>query len=268
MRYIYYNQKGRPPATHSNNYDELLLIALSALSVSNAERRLADFFLKKHDKTVSNIDSKGSSYEVTVVENFYRLGQQNFSLHGSIAVWERKMREDRQPGRPLSIDISLFNKDRKEESRIEFGLYSKKKLIDDSKKLLDFENNYECGYEKITNFLILWSEDKNPPKPGGYSEDERKQKSLSIISKRWFEKFKEDTEKANQEIKQKNSPIEFIMSSSIDIFSENKNKENKRVVHVALFKLKPSIKYRIYSSPKNHINYLPKRKSPCPNVPT
>lgn len=124
MRYVRYPNKGKPNQLKSRNFDELLLITLAALSVSNTERRLTEYFLDNEASIKpirEKLKSKEESYEVSVVENFYKLGQANFALHGSIPIWERAIQKK-------SIDISLFNIKNKEESRIEFGFYSKKKL--------------------------------------------------------------------------------------------------------------------------------------------
>ncbi|MDO5069586.1 MAG: hypothetical protein Q4D78_05205 [Neisseria zoodegmatis] len=193
MRYIRYPRRGRPSDTRSNNFDELLLITLAALSIANTERRLAEYFLRKNESIPNHIESKKEAYEVSVVENFYKLGQQNFALHGSIPIWERRINipaGQNTTSENFSIDISLFHPIRREESRIEFGFYKKDKLKSDTNKLIKLHNLKDSGFENINNFIILWTEDKRPPKQNKYTDEENKNKSLKNSTDLWFDKFK------------------------------------------------------------------------------
>jgi hypothetical protein len=97
--------------------------------------------------------AKRTQYEVSVVDAFISLGSQSFAFHGTEAVWERPLPTGDR-GRPPSIDVSLFNASRNEESRIEFGQYSSSKLKSDATKLADLKSRSD-GHT-ITNYLILW----------------------------------------------------------------------------------------------------------------
>ena len=110
-------------------------------------------------------DAKDTLYETSAVRAFLRLGAQSFSAHKSEAIWERKVREgkEKERGAKPSIDVSLFNAGRMEETRIEFGIFKAKKLSDDSKKLFDLRERDAIEGVKIKNFVILWKVDEEKP---------------------------------------------------------------------------------------------------------
>ncbi|MBD8059045.1 hypothetical protein IC607_08695 [Cellulomonas sp. JH27-2] len=96
--------------------------------------------------------AKTKQYEVSVVDAFIQLGAQSFALHGSEAIWERPFPSGNR-GRPIAVDVALFNAARSEESRLEFGEYSRRKLADDSRKLAGLP---AADGLRVTNYLILW----------------------------------------------------------------------------------------------------------------
>jgi len=101
----------------------------------------------------ANREAKKESYEVTVVDQFRRLGGVSFAAHGSIAAWERPFRTG-EKGRPVAVDICLFNGQQNEETRIEFGRYTLGKLKDDSKKLAKLGGGEAFA---VKRFVILWN---------------------------------------------------------------------------------------------------------------
>lgn len=97
--------------------------------------------------------AKVVQYEVSVVDQFVQLGAQSFALQGTEALWERTFPTGKR-GRPPAVDVALFNARRREESRLEFGFYSRSKLRADAEKLgADLPIT---GDLIVTNYLLLW----------------------------------------------------------------------------------------------------------------
>lgn len=97
------------------------------------------------------------AFEVSVVDQFHRLAQSWFARADVAAVWERPFPTGKR-GKPLAVDIALFNETKKIESRLEFGSYTKTKLRDDARKLADLQDTSLAGYPKVENFVLLWEE--------------------------------------------------------------------------------------------------------------
>ncbi len=62
--------------------------------------------------TSSSTSTRRSAYEVSVVDEFHRLGQPTFERQSVAAMWERPILTGKR-GRPESIDIALFDSARK-----------------------------------------------------------------------------------------------------------------------------------------------------------
>lgn len=97
------------------------------------------------------------AFEVSVVDQFHRLAQTWFARADVAAVWERPFPTGRR-GKPLAVDIALFNETKKTEKRLEFGKYTKTKLRDDSLKLANLTGTTIMDYPKVENFVLLWEE--------------------------------------------------------------------------------------------------------------
>ncbi|WP_154793246.1 hypothetical protein [Occultella kanbiaonis] len=133
----------------------------AAVALANVERwvqaSVASAAREKAGNSILTDDvrhaGKKDSYEVSVVDGFMRLGAVSFAAHGSEAVWERTFPTGKQ-GRPLAVDVCLFNGKRAEEARIEFGLYTLTKLKNDARKLaVDLSDSEE---HTVANFVMLW----------------------------------------------------------------------------------------------------------------
>lgn len=162
----------RPTHTDQRNLGELVMLTEAAISVTNvrrwAQKRMEETAAaravtksKQHPKepyyasvvpAAVSERAKARQYEVSVVDEFVQLGAQSFAAHGTEALWERPIIR-RGSGRPKSIDVSLFNSKRGEESRLEFGDYSRSKLQKDAAKLANIRH---FNGLKVTNYLILW----------------------------------------------------------------------------------------------------------------
>lgn len=162
MRIVSYRQgSGRPTQTARGNLNELVMLMEAAVALANVERWVQESVsAAAREKAGTSIltdaiknAGKRDSYEVSVVDGFMRLGAVSFAAHGSEAVWERSFPTGKK-GRPLSVDVCLFNGRRKEEARVEFGLYTLGKLRSDSKKLaLDLS---APELHRVSNFVMLW----------------------------------------------------------------------------------------------------------------
>jgi len=162
MRIVKYRQgSGRPTEAARGNLNELVMLMEAAVALASVERWVQDSVSatarQKAGATLLTeaISSAGKhdSYEVSVVDGFMRLGAVSFAAHGSEAVWERSFPTGK-PGRPLSVDVCLFNAKRNEEARVEFGAYSPIKLRDDSKKLaVELPATTD---HRVSNFVMLW----------------------------------------------------------------------------------------------------------------
>lgn len=162
MRIVSYRQgSGRPTQTARGNLNELVMLMEAAVALANVERWVQESVsAAARAKTGSSIltdaiknAGKRDSYEVSVVDGFMRLGAVSFAAHGSEAVWERSFPTGKK-GRPLSVDVCLFNGKRNEEARVEFGLYTLSKLRSDAKKLaLDLS---AAEPHAVSNFVMLW----------------------------------------------------------------------------------------------------------------
>lgn len=172
LRYVRYREgAGRPDSIARENLNELLMLTEAAVSLTNVQRwsqeRVAEEALSARAREGGSIvipqslrnASKNTQYETEVVDNFLQISTQSFAYHGSEALWERPIRTGER-GRPASIDVALFNAEKEQESRIEFGRYSRSKLRQDSKKLWDIasEARDDVPGLMIANFLILWDD--------------------------------------------------------------------------------------------------------------
>lgn len=164
MRVVKYRSgQGRATNTARRNLDELVMLTQAAITLTNvqrwAQRRTLQIASERSGEVEATVvpaairdAAKTKQYEVSVVDAFIQLGAQSFALHGSEAVWERPFLTGGR-GRPVAVDVALFNAARSEESRLEFGEYSRRKLSDDSRKLARLPID---GGLRVTNYLILW----------------------------------------------------------------------------------------------------------------
>lgn len=162
MRIVSYRKgSGRPTQVARGNLNELVMLMEAAVALANVERWVQESVSSaaraKAGSTILTdaIKSAGKrdSYEVSVVDGFMRLGAVSFAAHGSEAVWERSFPTGKK-GRPLSVDVCLFNAKRNEEARVEFGVYTLTKLRGDAKKLAVDLSATE--HHKVSNFVMLW----------------------------------------------------------------------------------------------------------------
>jgi hypothetical protein len=221
----------RPTHTDARNLGELVMLTEAAISVTNvrrwAARRIEETTLARAATRASGQGkppagsavppevaekAKTRQYEVSVVDEFVQLGAQSFAAHGTEAVWERPILTGRK-GRPKAVDVALFNGGRSEESRLEFGEYTVKKLKDDAKKLASLPQDGEL---KITNYLILWR----------IREDTLTNKSV----KAWLKTCEDDAAAASES---GSFLVKVRLVSSQDLFVAESNK--KRTIETAIF---------------------------------
>lgn len=205
------------------------MLAQAAISIANTQRRILDHVLARiqkdgnaHLPATLRSSKRHHSYEVTVVDQFYQLGQQSFAHHGSVAMWERPVHDAKsgrqeQRGRPSSVDISLFNAKKGEESRIEFGVYSKDKLKKDAKKLAALSEYKVDKYPNISNYVILWDDRRTP------------------LTKDKVVEWSKKCEKAAKDASTKTYTVKLQLVSSADLFCEDTSQP--RVSDVALFSI-------------------------------
>lgn len=164
MRKVRYRDgRGRPNDTARFNLNELLLILEAAVTLAYVERwvqrAVENNGRRSSSFTLTHIPGKKDPYEVSVVDSFIRLGAVSFAAHGSIARWERSFPNGKR-GPNQRVDLCLINPGRTEESRIEFGTFSKSKLQADSSKLHRLNaqpSNFEDGTTLTTsNYVMLW----------------------------------------------------------------------------------------------------------------
>jgi len=163
MRIVRYPRVGKPSSVDAHNLDELLMLLQAAVSLTNVDRwlqqRTIELAIETKNMAASIVPTrvrdaaKREQYEVSVVDEFVRLGAQSFAMRGSEVVWERPFHTGR-PGAPPAVDVSLFHAGRDEESRIEFGFYSRPKLQRDAQKLLALSPNRST--KVVTAYLALW----------------------------------------------------------------------------------------------------------------
>jgi hypothetical protein len=181
-------------------------------SVASAARRKAQASILPADVLNSG---KKDSYEVSVVDGFMRLGAVSFAAHGSEAVWERTFPTG-NPGRPLAVDVCLFNARRTEEARIEFGLYTLAKLRSDAQKLgADLPNP---SPPNVANFVVLWR---------------TREQSVSGADTGWRDTCIGDAVKASTA----SYTVKMEVASEQDMFVADSG--GRRKVQVGLFSVRP-----------------------------
>lgn len=224
MRIVAYRQgSGRATQTARGNLNELVMLMEAAVALANVERWVQDSITTTaRAKAGASIltdavrnAGKRDSYEVSVVDGFMRLGAVSFAAHGSEAVWERTFPTGNR-GRPVAVDVCLFNVKRNEEARVEFGIYTLDKLKSDAKKLgadLSAPENHT-----VTNFVMLW----------------RTRESGVVASDRlWRDTCIVDAKKASTTRYQ----VKMEVASEQDMFVAGSN--SKRKVQVGLFSVLP-----------------------------
>lgn len=157
------------------------------------------------------------AFEVSVVDEFHRLGQRSFERSGQAAMWERPILTGRR-GRPESIDIALFDQTAGAETRLEFGIYSATKLKEDSEKLARLAPSTLAGFPQTDGFVLLWSETTSLPNSG---------RELVKASA----KFSAAAAKVTA------ATVTHLATSAIDLFSSELDKP--RMATVAAFQVVP-----------------------------
>jgi hypothetical protein len=193
--------------------EELVMLTQASISIVNTERRVLDRDAPALAASLQN-HLRGAAYEVTVVDRFYQLAQRAFERRGVSAMWERPYPTGNR-GRPLATDVSLFDANGRTETRLEFGLYARKKLRDDAAKLASLGVTVEPGYPNIRNFLLLWTE-----------------KGDRLSEKRARNHLREMTAAAAAI---KTPTVQMRLLSGVDLFAETVGQH--RVAYVGLFEV-------------------------------
>jgi hypothetical protein len=168
---------GKPPAL-TTELEELVVVLQGAIELANVERWVLEHGEQAPPAGLTGL-LRRNAYEVTVVDRFHRLARRDFERRGYVSIWERPLSTG-QVGRPKAIDVSLFKTAQNEEVRLELGLYTKKKLADDAKKLFN-ETGKPClvGYTVARNLIALWNL--------------REQKTTQAVARDWMSRFKSDS---------------------------------------------------------------------------
>jgi hypothetical protein len=117
-----------------------------------------------------------------------------------VSIWERPLKTG-QRGRPKAIDVSLFNTAQNAEVRLELGLYTKTKLRDDAKKLLNESGNPGLnGYTVARNLIALW--------------DLREQKTTQADARAWMKRFASDA----AVVSTNTMAVRPLVASTMDLF--------------------------------------------------
>lgn len=215
MRRRKYPERGKPSALQLRVGDWMYLLE-GALESANITRWILDRDAPALPAGLS-AKERTHAYEVSVVDEFHRLGQRTFERNGLSAMWERPILTGKR-GRPESIDIALFDEASKTETRLEFGVYSAAKLKDDSEKLARLSTITLSDYPSTEGFVLLWSETKSLANTV---------KELANASRR----FTDAAAKASP------ASVTHLATSSIDLFSSELGKP--RVAVVAAFCVVP-----------------------------
>ncbi|RKE60510.1 hypothetical protein [Microbacterium sp. AG238] len=209
--------RGRPSKDIVQGLEEVVMLTQAALSIVNTQRRVLD-----RDALQLGVglrpSKRDAAYEVTVVDQFYQLGQRHFERRNISAMWERPFLTG-QRGRPTAVDISLFYEGKGREVRVEFGRYTKEKLRSDAKKLNALTTQVEPGYGNVVNHLVLW--------------EERATSLTRIALLAQLERFRRQA----TEVSSPTMLVEVLMASSVDLFAEQHDQH--RVIDVGLFKVTP-----------------------------
>lgn len=220
MRRVDYPAIGKPPALTTDLVEYLVLVQ-GAIEIANVERWALDHGNSPAPAIAGLL--RDSAYEVTVVDVLHRLARREFEKQNVFAVWERPLATGKK-GRPRTIDISLFDRPAPgstttlEETRIELGLYSKKKLKDDATKLHDERSTpYAKGYSVGRNILLLW--------------DVEDAKNSKIAAKAARDLFVKDAAAAST----KKRTVALLVCSCVDLFAANDG--DHRVARVGLFEV-------------------------------
>lgn len=208
MRRRKYPERGKPSALQLR-VGEWMYLLEGALESANITRWVLDRDAPPLPSSLS-AKERTRAYEVSVVDEFHRLGQRTFERHGLSAMWERPILTGRR-GRPESIDIALFDAADKTETRLEFGVYSAAKLKDDSEKLARLSAITLDDFPRTEGFVLLWSETR----------------SLSNTAKELANASGRLTDAAGRV---SSASVTHLATSSIDLFSSELDKPRVAVV--------------------------------------
>lgn len=199
MRYVSYPSVGRPLAL-SQQRDELVMLLQASIEIANTERWALEIGDLPPPPSLQHA-LRTTAYEVTVVDVLHRVARRYFERHGCRAVWERPFRTS-QPGRPEAIDIALFDAAARTETRLELGLYSARKLSEDSTKLSRLAATSLPDFETVENLLLLWEIDGNA--------------LTQATSRSAMTRFKRDADAAFRD--EDPWTVTPILASSVDLF--------------------------------------------------
>ena len=175
------------------------MLLQGAIELANVER-----WVLEHGESPPPVGLQGllkkHAYEVSVVDRFHRLARRDFDRKGYVSIWERPLTTGAK-GRPKTIDVSLFDTATQEEVRVELGLYKKKELREDAKKLhAEKGNPYLAGYTVDRNVLALWAL--------------REEKTTAEVANDWMATFKADA----AAVSNANLTVTALLASTLDLF--------------------------------------------------
>src|SRR5690606_8544255 len=109
-----YAHRGQPQA-HYDRVGEWVYLLEGALESANVTRWVLERGTPPLPEELSASQRK-HAFEVTVVDEFHRLAQRSFERQEVAAMWERPFPTGKQ-GKPLSVDIALFDQANRRETR-------------------------------------------------------------------------------------------------------------------------------------------------------
>lgn len=213
MRKVRQLKPGKPSADFQW-FDEILMLTQAAISVANTQRWALSWDLPPGVAS----QGRGAAYEVTVVDQFHQLGQRYFANRNETAVWECPFPTG-GVGRPPAVDVVLYNNDGTIKTRLEFGIFTPKKLKDDAEKLHKMAARFLKENPKARNFVVLWHEER------------RKLSDVRIQTQ--VTQFADAATKAIAAIP--GMGIALGLASGVDLFAAEK--ESHRVIYVAIFEV-------------------------------
>lgn len=178
MYWQHFVERGRP-ATRSRNLQDLLRLTLASVEIVATRREALDSVAQVARLPQALRTYRHAVYETSVVYEFSQLARQDFEAHGNTSVWERPIAWRAPNGKywkTSHIDMSLFSKDGKVETRIEFGKSDPRpnsrphprdmKLESDALKLLEAAREHRANKDdqppdmdavpEIENFVVIW----------------------------------------------------------------------------------------------------------------
>lgn len=213
MRRRRYARAGQPRTDHQR-IGEWVYLLEGAIESANVTRWILERGSVPLPTELADHDRK-HSYEVTVVDEFHRLAQRSFERQGVAAMWERPILTGSR-GRPESVDISLFDKTRSTETRLEFGLFTASKVRTNSEKLVGLGGRTLPNYSTLENYILLWVERTTKP-----NTDAELRANASVFTK--------------AAVGVTGAKVAHLLTSAVDLFSSKENEP--RVATIGLFEM-------------------------------